>query len=79
MKREDALSLVHAHLKNRNLVKHCLAVEACMRALAVKLGRDPEPEEIALEMGTTTAKVHEIVKSHLVEGKPVTEYLIKSA
>ena len=24
-------------------------------------------------------KVHQIVQSHLVEGKPVTEYLVKSA
>ena len=42
MKREEALELVQKHLKNKNLVKHCLAVEACMRAAAAKLGRDPE-------------------------------------
>jgi len=42
MNREDALELVKSHLKNRNLVKHSLAVEACMRALASKLGRDVE-------------------------------------
>ncbi|MHB8095464.1 MAG: HDIG domain-containing metalloprotein [Candidatus Aminicenantales bacterium] len=42
MTREEALILVEKHLQNRNLVKHCLAVEACMRALAAKLGGDPE-------------------------------------
>ena len=42
MKREEALELVKKHLKNKNLVKHCLAVEACMRAAAVKLGQDIE-------------------------------------
>lgn len=42
MKREDALELVKKHLKNKNLVKHCLAVEACMKAVAGKLGQDTE-------------------------------------
>jgi len=47
MKREEALELVKKHLKNKNLVKHCLAVEACMKALAVRLGHDPEPWGLA--------------------------------
>jgi putative nucleotidyltransferase with HDIG domain len=42
MKREEALELVKKHLKNKNLVKHCLAVEACMKAAAAKLGQDVE-------------------------------------
>jgi len=42
MKREDVLELVKKHLKNKNLVKHCLAVEACMKAVAGKLGQDAE-------------------------------------
>lgn len=40
MNREQALELVKEHLKNDNLVKHCLAVEACMREFAVKFGED---------------------------------------
>jgi len=47
MTREDALELVKKHLKNKNLVKHCLAVEACMKAVAVRLGQDPEPWGLA--------------------------------
>lgn len=42
MKREEALDLVRKHLQNKNLVKHCLAVEACMRAVAGRLGHDAE-------------------------------------
>jgi putative nucleotidyltransferase with HDIG domain len=42
MTREDALTLVKDHLHNKNLVKHCLAVEACMRTLAERFGQDPE-------------------------------------
>jgi len=47
MKREEALELVKKHLKNKNLVKHCLAVEACMKAAAAKLGQDVEPWGLA--------------------------------
>lgn len=47
MTREEALVLLRQHLKNKNLVKHCLAVEACMRAMAARLGHDPEPWGLA--------------------------------
>ncbi len=47
MTRTDALALLNEHLHNRNLVKHCLAVEACMRALAARMGQDPEPWGLA--------------------------------
>jgi putative nucleotidyltransferase with HDIG domain len=47
MKREDALELVKKHLKNKNLIKHCLAVEACMKAVAGKLGQDTEQWALA--------------------------------
>jgi putative nucleotidyltransferase with HDIG domain len=47
MTREDALSLVHSQLKNKNLIKHCLPDEACMKAVAVKLGHDPGPWGLA--------------------------------
>ena len=40
--REEALELVHAHLKNQNLVNHSLATEAVLRAMAERLGEDQE-------------------------------------
>jgi uncharacterized protein len=42
MSREEAYQLVTSMLKNPNLVKHCLAVEAIMRDLAAKFGEDEE-------------------------------------
>jgi putative nucleotidyltransferase with HDIG domain len=47
MTRNEALELLQTHLKNKNLIKHCLSVEACMKALAVRLGHDPEPWGLA--------------------------------
>jgi putative nucleotidyltransferase with HDIG domain len=40
MDREHALEIVKQHLINKNLVKHCLAVEACMRAIAAERNQD---------------------------------------
>jgi len=42
MDRSRALELVKEHIKTKNLVKHVLAVEAVMKALARKLGEDEE-------------------------------------
>lgn len=42
MKREEALDLMRTHLRNRNLQKHTLAVEAVMRRLARHFGEDEE-------------------------------------
>lgn len=42
MDRSAARNLVEATVKNGNLVKHMLAVEACLRALAARLGGDIE-------------------------------------
>jgi putative nucleotidyltransferase with HDIG domain len=42
MTRDEALSSVKASVENANLVKHMLATEAVMRALAGRLGEDEE-------------------------------------
>jgi len=47
MNREEVLQLVKEKIKNENLVKHCLAVEICMRALAEKFGQKPEKWALA--------------------------------
>ena len=40
--RDQALALLHEWVQNPNLRKHCYAVEAAMRAYAVKYGEDVE-------------------------------------
>lgn len=42
IQRPEALALVEANLRKKNLVKHVLAVEAIMRTLAPRFGGDPE-------------------------------------
>ncbi len=40
--REEAIRLLEDNLKNENLVKHCLATEAIMRQLAIRLDENEE-------------------------------------
>jgi len=42
MTREEAFRMVKENVKNANLIKHMLATEAVMRALARRLGEDEE-------------------------------------
>ena len=42
MNRKDALDSVKENVENKNLIKHMLATEAIMRALARRLGEDEE-------------------------------------
>ena len=42
LSRQEALDLVKRHISNPNLLKHCIATEAIMRALGPGLGADPE-------------------------------------
>ncbi len=42
MTREQARALLEEHMTSDVLIKHCLASEAVMRAVAARLGRDPD-------------------------------------
>ncbi|PJB99464.1 MAG: phosphohydrolase [Candidatus Nealsonbacteria bacterium CG_4_9_14_0_8_um_filter_35_12] len=42
MSREETLKLVKEKIENKNLIKHSLAVEACMKALAHYFGEEEE-------------------------------------
>ena len=52
--REDALAFVNEQIENKNIVKHMLALEACMIALAGELkvqSADPPGGEAGLKVG----------------------------
>lgn len=47
MTRQEALDLLHEHMVNENLRRHCYAVETVMKALAKRSGEDEEAWGIA--------------------------------
>src|SRR3989344_7988170 len=47
MTRPQAIELLHEHMQNINLRRHCYAVEAVMKSLAARYGEDEETWGIA--------------------------------
>jgi uncharacterized protein len=60
MDREQALKLVKEKIKNKNLVNHCLAVEAIMRGLAKELNNRDSNGGLDEDKWAMTGLVHDI-------------------
>ena len=65
--RRQALELVGQHIKTRNMLNHCLASEAVMRALAGRLGEDPEKWGLAGLLHDLDAETHTDLDVHTRE------------
>lgn len=73
MTRTDALAIVDAHVKNQNLKKHMLAVEAAMREYAKRFGGDPEEWGIVGLLHDFDYEIHPALEEHPVKGQPILE------
>lgn len=71
MDRTEALSLVHEYVKNENLVRHMLAVEAAMRFYARKLGQYEETWGLTGLLHDFDWEIHPTAEQHPVEGAPL--------
>ncbi|MBI4092726.1 MAG: HAD family hydrolase [Candidatus Kerfeldbacteria bacterium] len=71
MTRNDALTILHEYVKNPNLKKHMLAVEAAMRAYAEKFGGDPEEWGIVGLLHDFDWEIHPTLDDHPVKGQPI--------
>ena len=85
MDKTKALELLRTHVKNENLVRHCLASEAVMRALAARLGADAELWGLAgllhdidaeLTAGDLVRHTHEAAR--ILAGSGLPEALIEA-
>jgi putative nucleotidyltransferase with HDIG domain len=81
--REEALALVNEYIKNQNLIKHCLAAEAVMAALAERLGEDGEKWSLAgllhdldVEIVDSDLSVHTNETARILREKGVDEEII---
>jgi uncharacterized protein len=85
MKREEALALVKQNIFSRNLIKHCLAVEAVMRVLARHFDKDEEKwaltgllHDIDCEMTKRDPDMHSYVAVDMLEDLGIDKDIISA-
>jgi putative nucleotidyltransferase with HDIG domain len=71
MTRDQALSIVREYVKNENLVRHMLAVEAAMAAYAQKFGEDEEAYRVAGLLHDFDWEIHPTAEGHPSLGAPI--------
>ena len=83
--REQALVLIYEHIQNPNLIKHCLATEAVMMALADKLGEDREMwgltgllHDLDVEIVDADLTVHTLETEKILRDRGVHEAIIQA-
>lgn len=71
MTRDEALALVREYVKNENLVKHMLSVEAAMRFYAEKFGEDVEKWSVTGLLHDFDWEIHPTLEEHPLAGEPI--------
>jgi putative nucleotidyltransferase with HDIG domain len=71
MNRSAALAIVREYVKNENLVRHMLAVEAAMRFYAEKFDQDPETWGITGLLHDFDWEIHPTLEHHPQSGAPI--------
>lgn len=71
MNRQQALDLVHQYVKNENLIRHMLAVEAAMRFYAEKFGENAELWGIVGLLHDFDWEIHPTLDEHPQAGAPI--------
>jgi putative nucleotidyltransferase with HDIG domain len=69
--RERALALLKEYVKGEGLIKHCLSVEAAMRAYAPRFGGDPDRWGLAGLLHDFDWEIHPNADQHPAEGAPI--------
>ena len=69
--RDQALAIVKEHVKNENLVRHMLAVEAAMAAYARKFGEDEEKYRVTGLLHDFDWEIHPDLDGHPMKGASI--------
>ncbi len=85
MNREEALALLKTHVKNEKMIAHCLASEAVLRALAERLGEDPDHwglagllHDVDVEITDADPEVHALEGAKMLEQKGVAPDIVEA-
>ena len=71
MTRDESLALVREYVKNEGLVRHMLAVEACMRLYAERFNEDVEAWGQLGLIHDFDWEIHPTLNEHPVKGAPI--------
>lgn len=69
--RDEALAIVHEHVKNEGLVRHMLCVETAMRHYAQMYGEDVEQWGLAGLLHDFDWEIHPSLEAHPQDGAPI--------
>jgi putative nucleotidyltransferase with HDIG domain len=75
MNRSEALKIVNQYVKNPNLIKHMLAVEAAMAAYAKKYNEDEELYRVAGLLHDFDWEIHPNLEEHPQKGAEILQHL----
>lgn len=85
MTRDEAYEMIQQRLGGTPTVAHCLATEACMRALAERLGEDVElwgltglAHDLDLDETGMDQERHTLVAAEVLRGKGAPEELVQA-
>lgn len=85
MNRDEALKLLKEKIKNQNLIKHSLAVEACMKALAEYFNEDKQKwaltgllHDIDYEETKDNPKEHSILGAQMLKDLGLDEEIVEA-
>ena len=83
LSRNEALELLRRYIKNERMIAHSLASEAVMRALALRLGRDPEKwaqagllHDLDVEITNADPAVHALEAARILTGMGLDEDVV---
>ena len=85
MKRDQALELLKQNVNNDKLINHCLASEAVLRALATRLGEDPDQwglagllHDIDIELTNADPETHALEGAKMLEQQGIDPEVVEA-
>ncbi len=85
MQRDEALKLLHQYVKNDKMLAHCLASEAVMKALALRVNEDPEKwglagllHDLDVEITNADPAVHALETARILEENGIEKDIVEA-